>query len=181
MMDEEAFRELLDAHGLLRPDAAFTPREPAYAVFAQRADAALDIAALKAHAARFFATKVGLTGEKDYRLGAPTIDVARFVVAREQDPRASGTRLCFARPADDSDYAAAEAAERRQNTYGMSLLAQRCPTVWLVLREPAHDKVALTLATILASVLLGPILADHELFGVRTARAKLAENTGPYR
>jgi hypothetical protein len=65
----------------------------------------------------------------------------------------------------------------------MALLAQRCRTVWLVTRETDDDRVSLGIAAIFASVLLGPILAPtgDELFGVRTARAKLEGQPRPYR
>jgi hypothetical protein len=55
--------------------------------------------------------------------------------------------------------------------------------VWLVVRESPDDRVALTLAAILASALLGPVLAPEgdELFGVRTARLKLEGRARPYR
>jgi hypothetical protein len=65
----------------------------------------------------------------------------------------------------------------------MSLLAQRCEVVWLVTFESDDDRVALTIAAILASTLLGPILspAGDEVFGVRTARMKLEGRPRPYR
>jgi hypothetical protein len=47
--------------------------------------------------------------------------------------------------------------------------------VWLVSRADQADPLALRLAAILASVFLGPILDVRvpEIFGVKTARAKL--------
>ncbi|MBX3262788.1 MAG: hypothetical protein KF782_24125 [Labilithrix sp.] len=183
VVGEERFRELLDPGGVLRIGALASPeRSAGYTVFAQRSDAALDVAALKAHAARFFDTKLGLTVDKAYRDAPPTTDAARIVLASD-DGAASGTRLCFARPTAPADHAAAEAAERAQATHGMALLAHRCPTVWLVVRESDDDRVALTLAAILASALLGPILSPDgdELFGVRTARMKLEGRARPYR
>jgi hypothetical protein len=47
--------------------------------------------------------------------------------------------------------------------------------VWLVETASEPDRAALLLAAILASVVLGPILSPdgRDLFGVRTARAKL--------
>lgn len=74
----------------------------------------------------------------------------------------------------------------------MSLLAERCKMLWLVMIEgdagasapdPDADRVALTIAAILASSLLGPILSPNgdELFGVRTARLKLERRAQPYR
>jgi len=183
LISEERFRELLDAGGILRSGALASPeRSASYTVFAQRSDATLDIAAIKAHAARFFDTKLGLTVNKSYGSVPPEVDAARIVLASD-DKTASGTRFCFGRPTNANDLAAAEEAEQEQRSHGMALLAQRCPTVWLVLRESSDDRVALTLAAILASSLLGPILSPDgdELFGVRTARMKLEGRAGPYR
>jgi hypothetical protein len=180
---EERFRELLDGDGILRPGTLAAPdRRTAYTVFAQRDNAVLDVAALKSQAGRFFEAKLGLTVDKRYHDALPSSDAARIVLARD-DGTASGTRLCFGRAADANDYAAAEVAENRQNTSGMSLLAHRCRTVWLVTLESDDDRVALTIAAILASFLLGPILspAGDELFGVRTARMKLEGRPRPYR
>lgn len=172
-LGEEAFRALLDERGILRPGELAPPeRSAAYAVFVQRKSAAIDVAALKSHAAKFFETKLGLTVDKHYRDEGPREDAARIVIAGPE----AGTRLCFARPVEPVDLAAAESAERAQGTFGMALLAQRCPTLWLIERESEDDRVALTIAAILASALLGPILSPrgNELFGVRTARLKLA-------
>lgn len=177
-LGEDEFRALLDEQGVLRPAALPPPdRSGAWTIFAQRPDARLDVFALKAQATRFFDAKVGLTVDKRY-LAPPATDAARVVLATA-DPACSGTRLAYARPADAADLALAEAAEERQGTYGLALLARRCPTVWLVACEadlPGDDLVALTLAAIFASVLLGPILSPSgaEIFGVRTAREKLA-------
>jgi hypothetical protein len=182
-VDEQRFREMLDDRGLLRHGVLASPdRSAAYTVFVQRDHAILDIAGLKTHAARFFTTKLGLTVDKTYVDAPPEIDAARVVLASD-DGTASGTRLCFARRTHPSDLAAAEQAERAQQTHGMAHLAQRCPMVWLIVRESASDRVALTLAAILASALLGPILSPEgdELFGVRTARMKLEGRARPYR
>ena len=182
-LGEERFRELLDERGVLRPDA-LAPPDPsaAYTVFAQRSDAMLDVAALRNHAVRFFEAKLGLTVDKRYGHDAPQTDAARVVLATN-DGSASGTRLCFGRRARGPDHAAAEAAERVQGSNGMALLAQRCGTVWLVVRESDDDRVALTIAAIFASSMLGPILGPEgdELFGVRTARMKLEGRPSPYR
>jgi hypothetical protein len=184
MLSEERFRERLDDRGVLRPGALPAPeRASSYAVFSQRPDACLDMHAVKQHARRFFATSVGLTVEKKYRNDTPASDAARVVVATD-DGLVSGTRLCFARPADIGDVAIAEEAERAQGSSGMALLAQRCPTIWLIETEGGEeDRVALTLAAIFASVLLGPIVPPKgdRLFGVRTARLELEKKATPYR
>ncbi len=181
-LGEERFREMLDERGVLRPGALAPPeRSAGYSVFVQRDDAVLDIAALKGHATRFFAAKLGLTVDKKYR-EPPASDAARIVLASD-DGTASGTRLCFGRRARAEDHDAAEAAERAQATHGMALLARRCASIWLVVRETEDDRVALTIAAILASSMLGPILSPEgdELFGVRTARMKLEGRASPYR
>lgn len=150
-------------------------REGAYIVFAQRTDARIEIDAWNAHAMRFFATRIGLTGDKRTAAGkdSPRTDEASFVVA--PDGEAPGVRSTFARPSVRDDHALAEAIEARTGHTGLSLLARRCGMVWLVVREGTPDPLALRLSAIIASVLLGPIVdaSAEELFGVRTARAKL--------
>ena len=191
MHDEPTFRSSLDEHGILR-DGAAPAVASAYAVFAQRPDARLDVVALRQHAQRFFGAKLGLTVDKHY-VAPVTTDAARIVLATD-DPATSGTRLCFGRPATAQDHDRAEDAERASRATGMGQLARRCPTLWLVAREDsappstrdvnAHqvDKCSLLLAAIFASVLLGPILDGDEIFGVRTARLKLERlAVSPYR
>ena len=182
-MTEEAFRDLLDERGILRPGVLSSPAlDRSYAVFSQRADAALDIDAIKRQAERFFAARVGLTVDKRYDDVTPQFDAARVVVAGG-DGTASGTRLCYGRPVDSADLAAAEAAEREMGTYGLALLAQRCKTIWLIVPEVEEDRAALTLAAIFASHMLGPIMSPggQELYGVRGARLKLEGRASPYR
>lgn len=183
-LSEERFRELLDERGVLRPGALPPPeRSTSFLVFSQRGDACLDIAQLKQQATRFFGAKVGLSVDKRYGDNPPMSDAARVIVASD-DGLAAGTRLCFGRPADTTDGALVEDAERHQGSTGMALLAQRCPTVWLIETEGGDDdRVALVLAAIFASVMLGPIVPPRgdDVFGVRTARLKLEAQQTPYR
>lgn len=183
-LTEARFRELLDEGGVLRPGALAPPvTQTAFLVFAQRADAGLDLGALRQSATRFFDTRIGFTVDKRYGESAPRVDAVRVVVA-PSDGLASGTRLCFGRPTEPDDLARVEAAERAAGRHGMGLLAQRCPHVWLIETEEGDDdRVALTLAAIFASVLLGPIVPPRadDVYGVRTARAKLEERARPYR
>lgn len=182
-LTEETFRTLLDERGVLRPGALVAPpRARSYAVFSQRPDVVLDVDRLKQQAERFFATKIGLTVDKSYGSDIPLVDAARIVVSGG-DGTASGTRLCYGRAADSAEVAAAEEAERIQNTTGMALLAQRCPTIWIIVPESEEDRAALTIAAIFASLMLGPIIAPggQEVFGVRTARMKLEGRPSPYR
>ena len=148
-------------------------RETALLVFSQRGDARVDVDAWGAHAERFFATRLGLAEERRYEPGAPfpTTDDARFVIAPAGGT--PGIRAVHARPRRDDDLALADALDARGT--GLALLARRCPTVWLVHRESGADALALRLAAILASTLLGPILDARraEIYGVKTARAKL--------
>jgi hypothetical protein len=182
-LDEAGFRALLDDRGVLRPGALRSPtRAAAYAVFAQRGDAKLDVAAIERQAERFFGSKLGLTVDKSYGHD-PLLEDAARVVLHSDDASASGTRLVYGRRVETDDVAAAEEAERRQGTFGMSALAQRCGAIWLVVPETDDDRVALTIAAIFASTMLGPILGPGEdgIFGVRTARMKLEGKARPYR
>jgi hypothetical protein len=158
-------------------------REGPLLVFGQRVDARVDIDAWNAHAARFFETRIGLAtaGAPGTVAGveAPATADTSFVVAPEGE--APGVRSARARPTAPADLALADAAEARAGGGGLALLARRCGIVWLVTREGPRDALALRLAAILASVLLGPILdADAgEIFGVKTARAKLEALDAP--
>ncbi len=181
--NDEEFRALVDARGVLLTGALDAPsRTEAFTVFAQRSDAIVEANLWERHAAQFFSTKVGLTIEKKYgEVAPPTVDAARVIVAPPEAP--PGTRLVYGRPREDDDFAAADAADARAGSTGLDLLAKRCGYVWLVVSEGDDDRLAMLLAAIVASVVLGPILSpDQEaLFGVRTARAKLEAVRGGYR
>jgi hypothetical protein len=171
---EEEFRTLLDERGVLRLLALEPPsRSASYTVFAQRTDARVETALWERHAAQFFETRLGLTVPKQYPDDAPKLDAARVVVLPPVG--SEGVRLCYGRPRTDDDLRAAEDADTRAGSPGLGLLARRCATVWLVETVGEPDRLALLLAAILASVVLGPILSPdaRDLFGVRTARAKL--------
>lgn len=184
---EETFRALLDERGIVRPDALVLPDlRLCYGVFSQDRDARFDLIRLQGHADRFFGAKVGLTVDKRYGRDPLPADAARVVVLAG-DRGASGTRLMVGRPTSPEDLLRASEAEQRQGTSGLAQLAHRCPTIWLVVPETPEDRAALTLAAILASVMLGPILepahdAGHAaLFGVRTARLELERIGRAYR
>jgi hypothetical protein len=139
-----------------------------YVVFAQRDELTTDVVAWNAHATRFFATRIGLAAELD-----PSRGEASFVVAPDRGP--PGVRRARGRPCTTEDHARAELADLRVGPTGLALLARRCRSVWTVERVEDGDRLALLFAAILASVLLGPILDEEarDLFGVKTARAKL--------
>jgi hypothetical protein len=160
-------------------------------VFAQRSDAAVDIDAWSAHAERFFATRIGLAdvSHRDPLSPPPMTDSVRIVVAPPSG--APGIRRASARPRSAEDLALAEAADARRGGTGLARLARRCGMVWVVAREPAEsssgrltadssgrltaDPLALRLAVVLSSVLLGPVLdvAAGSLFGAATGRGML--------
>jgi hypothetical protein len=154
---------------------AVIQRETALVVFAQRRDARIDIDAWCAHAERFFRTRIGLAEDPSCPPDspAPRATTARIVVA--PDAETPGIRSVLARPREAHDLSTAAEVDARAGTTGLALLARRCDTVWLVSRDGDSDALALRLAAIFASIFLGPILDAEapELFGVKTARAKL--------
>lgn len=134
-------------------------------IFAQQAEAHLEIEAWNRHGERFFGARIGLA--------EPLDGGGRIVIAPEGlEP---GIRAARGRARNEDDLVQAERAEERAGGGGLALLARRCQTVWLVERRDPADTLALRLAAVMASVLLGPILdpTSGELFGVRTARLKL--------
>jgi hypothetical protein len=144
-------------------------------VFAQRADARVDIVGWNAHAERFFATRLGLAEEKRYAAtsAAPSRDSARFVVTPAGG--AAVVRSAWARPTNAQDILLAHSADARAGRTGLAGLAARCRTVWGIEREIEPDLPSLRLAIVLASVLLGPICDPDAgvLLGVKSARAEL--------
>lgn len=181
-LSEASFRDLLDERGVLRAGALTPPaREASFAVFSQRPDLRLDAVDLDRQASRFFSARLGLSVDKRY-VEAPLVDAAHVVVAGA-DATLSGTRLCFGRAATRADVDAAAEAERRQGSYGLTALAQRCPTLWLIVPTSDDDRVALSIAAVFASRFLGPISppGGAEIFGVRTARLRLEAPPSSYR
>jgi hypothetical protein len=159
-----------------------------FRVFAQQERPSLDVGALALQARRFFDAEIELESPAfayapPYEVGAlvrvrPTRaggDGVHRSAAAAESPGA-GARRCLGRAADATDRARAESAESRGGFTGLSLLARRCGSVWIVEAESAEDAASLRIAAVLASLLLGPILApgDLDLFGVRTARTRLA-------
>jgi hypothetical protein len=136
---------------------------PPLRVFAQSAGTTLDVEALDRHAARFFATRIGFAAQGAH------MPVA-LVVAPEGE--AGAVRHLSMRAPIREDIALAEALDADA---GLLRLARRCSAVWLIERAREADDLALRLALVLASHVLGPILDPDEpsFFGVKTGRAKL--------
>ncbi|HEX3343816.1 MAG TPA: hypothetical protein VHS09_04550 [Polyangiaceae bacterium] len=138
-----------------------------YLVFSSSTDPRVDVTHWDVQAGRFFATHLDLVGR--------TADGEARIFVTPPRGEAGGERPVSTRPRAHADLAMAEEAERRAGGGGLALLARRCHTVWLVGRTDDDDRLALRLAMILASVVLGPVLDARgpELFGVKTAREKL--------
>jgi len=134
-------------------------------VFSQHPDPSLDVPAWNRHAERFFATQLTLVSVEGQ---------AEALVRVAPETGTAKARRVSARACTAADLALADAAEARHGG-GLGGLAHRCPTVWTIACEGDDDPAALRLAAILASVGLGPVLDARgpELFGVKTARAKL--------
>jgi hypothetical protein len=147
-------------------------------IFSQTGEQGL--AVLADHALRYFDAHLRLTfddlpayGNRSLKSGNSASIL--FQIAKQ---RSEHRFLLHTRTAEPPDYDAAEAAERRGSSTGMSALARRCQTVWCLeaLGEPVPAARYLLWAT-LASCALGPVMpADGgTLLGVRSARL-LAES-----
>ena len=137
----------------------------AWRVFAQGSPR-LALGAWRRNAPRYF--------ELDFEVEEST-DVAARVTA------AGARRTVVARPREEIDLRDALADEAARGNGLYDLAERRCPTIYLIERQGPDDRAALVLAASIATVALGPILGDGELFGVRTAREKLESLGAPYR
>lgn len=75
------------------------------------------------------------------------------------------------RAATEADLAVARGREAAAGGGGLALLAARCGFVWEVDAE-GGEREGHRLAAILAAGLLGPVVTDDAIFGVRGARAR---------
>jgi hypothetical protein len=135
--------------------------EPTYLVLATSVAGGVEVDELDAHARRFFRVELRrATG------GAVHVTAGGGI---------EGERLVTTRAPTAADFALADEGEARAGGGGLALLARRCKTVFVVERREDDDVPSLTLATVLASAHLGPIVDPRgpDLFGVKTARARL--------
>jgi hypothetical protein len=180
-MDEQAFRQLLDDDGILKSDARLAVDEKlAFRVFSQEPWPKVRSQKWSQFAERFCDAKLGITHDKHYGQRVVTRDACRIVVATDH---VRGTRLVLGRDATEADAVQAEAAELRVKYTGLSGLAQRCKTMWVVESESKDDRIALLIAAVLAGTGLGPILYPEaaELVGFKTASERFRRETAPYR
>jgi hypothetical protein len=142
-------------------------------VFAQRDELAFDLPELLRATRRYF----DATLEVQSLVQSPTGD--RVQVLLQCDKHGYDGKLTIAsRRTTNEDLLAARAAEARGRAAGMSLLAERCATIWEVSSVGVDSEPArLNLCGILASVALGPVLPDDgtTLYGVRGAMERLAK------
>lgn len=106
------------------------------------------------HAERFFDAKLAFADANHVTLDDTTLET-------------------IGRAREDRDLRDALAAPGASENGLYDLAERRCGSIWLVERSATNARASLVLAAIIASVCLGPILGDGELFGVRTAREKL--------
>ncbi|HEY8086401.1 MAG TPA: hypothetical protein VIF09_01105 [Polyangiaceae bacterium] len=135
--------------------------ERAYLVLATSVAGGVEVDELDAHARRFFRVELSRAPGGGVHVTA--------------DGGTEGARLVTTRAPTAADFALADEGEVRAGGGGLALLARRCKTVFVVERQEEDDVPSLTLATVLASAHLGPIVDPRgpDLFGVKTARGKL--------
>lgn len=149
-------------------------------VFAQAADARVDLAQLLRSARRYFDWSLDALEQCGvHPTGvAPENTRVRFRLTSNKEPWSAEFTLS-ARRAEARDHERARVAEERGRAGGMANLAQRCAYVWELEPElgvPEH--VTWQCAALLAYVALGPVLPedDSSLFGVRGARERAARS-----
>lgn len=151
-----------------------------YGVFAQHADR-VDLVGLVKNGSRFFEADVSIQGElARAELEAPYVSGIRLA-AQSRRRGWTGAFTIRVRPVTTLDVVHAREAEARCSQWGMSVLAERCPSMWDL--EPADGTplaAELVVAALLASVALGPVLPEDGsgLFGVRTAMQRVDELLG---
>ncbi len=143
------------------------PNPLPHRVFTQVLDLGIDTAALERQAGTHFRLSLDVLDHP------PNGTVRLRVESQKTDGGTFSIRPRFCTPADLED---AVLAEERGRASGMSLLAQKCPSIWEVHAEPDVDEAALLeLCGVLASVALGPVMPPDisTLFGVRGAMERV--------
>jgi hypothetical protein len=145
---------------------------PPFIVFAQADTALFPLEQTRQYAARFFSNAVVTTGEGPLFTLAPETGA---VFLRLSQAGTDGDFVVRPRAVTPADVDRAREAERRGRAGGMSDLAARCRSVWVL--EPAPSVppwLVLECCALLASVGLGPVLPPEgdTLLGVRSARER---------
>ncbi len=140
-------------------------------VFAQRDALTLDLPELLRTTRRYFDAELDVQALTSNASG----DIAQLLLRSERYGY-RGELSVSARRATSEDLLDARAAEQRGRAAGMSLLAERCPTIWEISSLGVDSELArLNLCAILAAVALGPVLPDDgaTLYGVRGAMERV--------
>ncbi|MDI1451979.1 hypothetical protein [Polyangium sp. 6x1] len=156
------------------------PVSSAYTLLASDPSARVDIA-LWAHKARmFFGVALEIEPPKAYPNGETPAADAAFVSVLRKGRRAATRVHVVTVPVEEAPEArrSAEAGAAAIGGAGMDVLVQRGRRVWQVSNEIAEGDdpdAPLTLAAILASILLAPIVppGGGTIFGVKGARERL--------
>ncbi len=142
-------------------------------VFAQRPELALDLPELLRATQRYFEATLDVQSRRE----AEGNKGERLELELTSDEHGYRGRFAITtRRTSEHDLADARQAEQLGKAAGMSLLAERCPTIWDL--EPVGEDSELArlhLCGILASVALGPVLPDDgsTLYGVRGAMERV--------
>ncbi len=151
---------------------AVTPLDvsASYSLLAPEPGSVLRGEQLRHQAQRFFRIDLEMLTTKRYPGGGfPRSDRALFRIRRDADVDVEVITV----PADDAPAVMRHARETANAVgAGLDVLVGRATRVWQV---PAGDAHALALVTVLASVLLAPVLPPEgdTVFGVKTARMRL--------
>lgn len=171
----------LDEHGWYVGAVAPLEARASYAILAPEDDSRIVEARWKQQAARFFAAELRLVTPKRYPAGAqPRRDRASIEIGRRGGPAVRVELVTL--PLDDALTIRDAAAEAAKTLGGFDALVARARRLWQIEPiEPALEpRASLALAAVLASLLLGPILApDGTSFGVKGARERLARAGWP--
>jgi hypothetical protein len=147
----------------------------AYGIFAPEDDGRIVEGRWRQQAGRFFRAELSLLTPKIYPAGHPRRDVASVAIGRVGGP--AGTVELSTLPLDEAPEWREAARLGAASLGGFDALVERSRRLWL-LHPPEPEvepRATLALAAVLASVLLGPVLApDGGVFGVKGARERLA-------
>src|SRR5262245_23204835 len=129
----------------------------AWLVFCQHAEPFVDLVAILGNARRYFEASIEVRSQRTDAIGSLATSAELFL--RSARYAHEGAFSVTARPRTHADLATARQAEERGRAGGMAMLAERCPTVWIV--EPLSDApeaATLNLCAVLAATALGPVL-----------------------
>jgi hypothetical protein len=170
----------VDRHGWAAPPITALPVARAYTLLSPDPSARIDLARWAHQARSFFGAKIELVQQKLYPDGrTPDADAAEVEVSRGREPKVTRVRLVTL-PIDDAPEARVAGAlgARAIGGAGFDALVERAQRVWQIDAEVpsgGDPRAPLTLAAVIAAVLLAPIVppGGGVIFGVKGARERL--------